>query len=163
MVAGAAPNTYFQGSFRPAASSAPAAHTSAKACEAACLADAQCVAMTFSIRPKDPCEIYVSDHPLRLRPRPSLAHQPSAAWRRRLRLTIVERRPRSRVRSGRAPTRSSLSSVRRDRRWRQRGVATSRRGARRRPVSEKRLVVESPWSQFTSECRRFGHPPRLDK
>jgi hypothetical protein len=27
----------------------------------------------------------------------------------------------------------------------------------------KRLVVESPWSQFTSECQRFGHPPRLDK
>jgi|EP01049_Picozoa_sp_SAG25_P007249 hypothetical protein len=27
----------------------------------------------------------------------------------------------------------------------------------------KRLVVESPWSQLTSECQRFGHPPRLDK
>lgn len=80
MVAGAAPNTYFQGSFRPAA--APAAHASAQACEAACLADAQCVAMTFSIRSQDPCEIYVSD-PLP-RPRPSLAPQPSAAWRRRL-------------------------------------------------------------------------------
>ena len=26
----------------------------------------------------------------------------------------------------------------------------------------KRLVVESPWSQLTSECRRFGHPPRLN-
>jgi hypothetical protein len=24
------------------------------------------------------------------------------------------------------------------------------------------IVVESPWSQFTSECQRFGHPPRLD-
>jgi hypothetical protein len=22
------------------------------------------------------------------------------------------------------------------------------------------LVIESPWSQFTCECRRFGHPPR---
>jgi hypothetical protein len=29
-------------------------------------------------------------------------------------------------------------------------------------VSPKRLVVESPWSQLTSECQRFGHPPRLD-
>jgi hypothetical protein len=27
----------------------------------------------------------------------------------------------------------------------------------------RRLVVESPWSQFTSECQRFRHPPRLDK
>jgi hypothetical protein len=27
----------------------------------------------------------------------------------------------------------------------------------------KRLVVESPWSQFTRECQRFGHPPRPDK
>eukprot|EP01047_Picozoa_sp_COSAG01_P048539 COSAG01_NODE_4738_length_4782_cov_14.714072_5_plen_343_part_00 len=27
----------------------------------------------------------------------------------------------------------------------------------------ERLVVESPWSQLTSECQRFGHPPRLDK
>jgi hypothetical protein len=27
----------------------------------------------------------------------------------------------------------------------------------------KRLVVESPWSQLTSECQRFWHPPRLDK
>jgi hypothetical protein len=27
----------------------------------------------------------------------------------------------------------------------------------------KRLVVDSLWSQFTSECQRFGHPPRLDK
>jgi hypothetical protein len=27
----------------------------------------------------------------------------------------------------------------------------------------KRLLIESPWSQFTSECQRFGHPPRLDK
>eukprot|EP01047_Picozoa_sp_COSAG01_P021014 COSAG01_NODE_1206_length_11242_cov_29.405905_7_plen_160_part_00 len=27
----------------------------------------------------------------------------------------------------------------------------------------KRLVVESPWSHLTSECQRFGHPPRLDK
>ena len=25
------------------------------------------------------------------------------------------------------------------------------------------VVVESPWSQFTSECQRFWHPPRLDK
>ena len=30
-------------------------------------------------------------------------------------------------------------------------------------VSQKQLVVESPWSQLTSECQRFGHPPRLDK
>eukprot|EP01049_Picozoa_sp_SAG25_P012296 SAG25_NODE_1639_length_2639_cov_2.230315_5_plen_73_part_00 len=27
----------------------------------------------------------------------------------------------------------------------------------------KRLVVESPWPQFTSGCPRFGCPPRLDK
>jgi hypothetical protein len=27
----------------------------------------------------------------------------------------------------------------------------------------KRLVAESPWSQFTSERQRFAHPPRLDK
>jgi hypothetical protein len=27
----------------------------------------------------------------------------------------------------------------------------------------KRRVVESPWSQLTSECQRFEHPPRLDK
>jgi hypothetical protein len=27
----------------------------------------------------------------------------------------------------------------------------------------KRLVVESPWLQVTSECQRFGHPPRLNK
>ena len=27
----------------------------------------------------------------------------------------------------------------------------------------ERLVVESPWSQLTSECQCFGHPPRLDK
>jgi hypothetical protein len=27
----------------------------------------------------------------------------------------------------------------------------------------KRLVVESPWSQLTSECQRFRYPPRLDK
>jgi hypothetical protein len=25
-----------------------------------------------------------------------------------------------------------------------------------------RPVVESPWSHFTSECQRFGHPPRLN-
>eukprot|EP01047_Picozoa_sp_COSAG01_P036068 COSAG01_NODE_2799_length_7053_cov_21.482456_11_plen_155_part_00 len=31
------------------------------------------------------------------------------------------------------------------------------------PGESKRLVVESPWSQFTSECQRFGLPPRLDK
>jgi hypothetical protein len=27
----------------------------------------------------------------------------------------------------------------------------------------KRLADESPWSQFTSQCQRLGHPPRLDK
>jgi hypothetical protein len=27
----------------------------------------------------------------------------------------------------------------------------------------KWLVVESSWSQLTSECQRFGHPPRLNK
>jgi hypothetical protein len=26
----------------------------------------------------------------------------------------------------------------------------------------KRLVVETPWSQVTSECQQFGHPPRLN-
>eukprot|EP01047_Picozoa_sp_COSAG01_P005330 COSAG01_NODE_181_length_22873_cov_12.951392_8_plen_71_part_00 len=25
-----------------------------------------------------------------------------------------------------------------------------------------RLGVESPWSQSTSECQQFGHPPRLN-
>jgi hypothetical protein len=30
-------------------------------------------------------------------------------------------------------------------------------------VSLKRPVVESPWSQLTSECQRFGHPPRPAK
>eukprot|EP01047_Picozoa_sp_COSAG01_P009788 COSAG01_NODE_405_length_17466_cov_554.403697_20_plen_76_part_00 len=40
----------------------------------------------------------------------------------------------------------------------------TRRAAATPPRGEsKRLVVESPWSQFTSECQRFGHPPRLDK
>eukprot|EP01047_Picozoa_sp_COSAG01_P018347 COSAG01_NODE_991_length_12286_cov_4.629605_14_plen_72_part_00 len=24
-------------------------------------------------------------------------------------------------------------------------------------------AVEPPWPQFTSECQRFGHPPRLGK
>jgi hypothetical protein len=32
-----------------------------------------------------------------------------------------------------------------------------------RDGESKRLVVGSPRSQFTSECQRFGHPPRLDK
>jgi hypothetical protein len=27
----------------------------------------------------------------------------------------------------------------------------------------KRLLDESPWLQFTSECQRFGLPPRLNK
>jgi hypothetical protein len=27
----------------------------------------------------------------------------------------------------------------------------------------KRPVVELPWSRFTCECQRFGHPPFLDK
>ena len=27
----------------------------------------------------------------------------------------------------------------------------------------KRLGVESPWSQFTRECQRCRHPPRLDQ
>jgi hypothetical protein len=27
----------------------------------------------------------------------------------------------------------------------------------------KRRADESPWSQFTSQCQRLGHPPRLDK
>jgi hypothetical protein len=31
------------------------------------------------------------------------------------------------------------------------------------PGESERLVVESAWPQFTSECQRFGHPPRLDK
>jgi hypothetical protein len=26
----------------------------------------------------------------------------------------------------------------------------------------KRRLIESPWSRCTSQCRRFGHPPRLD-
>jgi hypothetical protein len=29
-------------------------------------------------------------------------------------------------------------------------------------VSLKRLLAESSWLQFTSECQRFGHPPRLN-
>jgi hypothetical protein len=32
-----------------------------------------------------------------------------------------------------------------------------------RAGESKRLVVESPWSQLPSECRRCRHPPRLDK
>jgi hypothetical protein len=35
--------------------------------------------------------------------------------------------------------------------------------AGRAPRESKRLVVESPWSLFASECRRCGHPPRLAK
>jgi hypothetical protein len=36
--------------------------------------------------------------------------------------------------------------------------------ARRRRFGEsKRLLVESPCSQLTSECQRFRYPPRLDK
>jgi hypothetical protein len=31
------------------------------------------------------------------------------------------------------------------------------------PGESTRPGVESPWSHFTSECQRFGHPPRLDK
>jgi hypothetical protein len=30
-------------------------------------------------------------------------------------------------------------------------------------VSLKRLLDESPWLQVTSECQRFGPPPRLNK
>jgi alpha-galactosidase len=30
-------------------------------------------------------------------------------------------------------------------------------------VSLKRQLNESPWLQFTSECQRFGTPPRLNK
>eukprot|EP01052_Picozoa_sp_SAG31_P038610 SAG31_NODE_5192_length_2689_cov_1.621622_3_plen_663_part_01 len=48
----AAANTYFAGDFHSATA------TSVKACEAACLADIKCVAMTYSLRPTDPCEIY---------------------------------------------------------------------------------------------------------
>jgi hypothetical protein len=29
-------------------------------------------------------------------------------------------------------------------------------------VSLKRLLDESPWLQFTSDCQRFGPPPRLN-
>jgi hypothetical protein len=29
-------------------------------------------------------------------------------------------------------------------------------------VSPKRLLDESPWLQFTSECQRFEPPPRLN-
>jgi hypothetical protein len=32
-------------------------------------------------------------------------------------------------------------------------------GQRAGLVSQKRLVVEPSWSQLTSECQRFGHPP----
>jgi hypothetical protein len=40
----------------------------------------------------------------------------------------------------------------------------SARGVGERPGGESKwLVVESPWSQLTSECQRFSHPPRLDK
>jgi hypothetical protein len=46
----------------------------------------------------------------------------------------------------------------------QRHASSRRRLARNSCSGEStRLVVESPWSQFTSECQRFGHPPRLDK
>jgi hypothetical protein len=31
-----------------------------------------------------------------------------------------------------------------------------------RAGESKRLVVEPPWSQLTSQCQRFEHPPRLD-
>eukprot|EP01047_Picozoa_sp_COSAG01_P051775 COSAG01_NODE_5377_length_4298_cov_2.455347_6_plen_127_part_00 len=30
------------------------------------------------------------------------------------------------------------------------------------PGESRRPAVESPWSQVTGECQRFGHPPRLD-
>ena len=44
------------------------------------------------------------------------------------------------------------------------GGPQARAARRARAVSQsKRRVVESPWSQVTSECPRFGHPPRLDK
>eukprot|EP01050_Picozoa_sp_SAG11_P019308 SAG11_NODE_3055_length_2725_cov_1.795126_1_plen_198_part_10 len=56
MVASAQANTYFYGDFYSPANSS--AETSLKACEAACIADAKCVAMTFSVRPNDPCELY---------------------------------------------------------------------------------------------------------
>jgi hypothetical protein len=38
-----------------------------------------------------------------------------------------------------------------------------RRWRRERAGESKRLVVEWPWSQLTSECQRFCHPPRLVK
>jgi hypothetical protein len=53
MVAAAA-NTYFVGQFYPVAA------TSLKSCEISCITDAKCVAMTFSARPNDPCELYSS-------------------------------------------------------------------------------------------------------
>ena len=74
MVASTQANTYFFGKFYPPTNSS--AEASLKACEAACLTDdkcvrylehcvlylntalGRCVAMTFSIRPADPCELY---------------------------------------------------------------------------------------------------------
>jgi hypothetical protein len=32
-----------------------------------------------------------------------------------------------------------------------------------RVLASKRLVIESPWSQFSSTCQRFCHAPRLDQ
>jgi hypothetical protein len=44
----------------------------------------------------------------------------------------------------------------------QRVLRPLRRGVLRLQAAGEsaRLVVESPWLQFTSECQRFGHPPR---
>jgi Na+/H+ antiporter NhaB len=35
-------------------------------------------------------------------------------------------------------------------------------GAHRAGESQHRLVIESLWSQLTSECQRCRHPPRLN-
>jgi hypothetical protein len=40
---------------------------------------------------------------------------------------------------------------------------SAHRSARQFEVSLKRLLIESPWLQFTIECQRFWAPPRLNK
>ena len=53
-----APNTYYNGEYHSPTN--PVAAKSLAACEAECVKEAGCVAMTFSVRPNAPCELYTS-------------------------------------------------------------------------------------------------------
>ena len=52
------PGKYYVGAFAPPTTSPPT--KSQEACVAECLKEPKCVAMTYSARPNDPCELYTS-------------------------------------------------------------------------------------------------------